>query len=148
MRRPPLLLVMLPLLSALACNDATSPPASARPALRNPQHMLAIPSTTPQVSVGGANACALKIDGTVTCWGTSRFGGQNVPANLGSVVQIDVGGYNSCALIANGSVTCWGGADADVGQSTTPPALGPVVQVSAGYYHTCAVKTDATVACW
>jgi Regulator of chromosome condensation (RCC1) repeat len=96
------------LLSALACNDATSPPSSVGPLIRAPQHALVIPSTSPQVSASANHTCALKTDGTVVCWGDDTYGQTTVPAGLASVAQVSSGGYYTCALKTDGTVVCWG----------------------------------------
>lgn len=146
MRRLQLLTFAASLLFAVACNDVTSPPESAGPDLRTPQHTLVIPSTTPQISSGGYHTCALKTDATLECWGRNDFGQATVPAGLTSIAQVSSGGDHTCALTTDGTVACWG-YDA-YGQTDVPGGLASVVQVSTGFYHSCALKTDGTVICW
>ena len=146
MRRLLLLTVSASLLSAVACNDATSPPASAGPDLRAPQHTLVIPSTTAQVSAGGYFTCALKPDATVVCWGDNTDGQATVPAGLTSVADVSAGGFHTCALKSSGTVACWG-LDA-YGQTDVPAGLTSVAQITDGFFHACALKTDGTVVCW
>lgn len=146
MRRLGVMLFVLPLLSALACNDATSPPVTAGRGIRVPRHTLVIPSTTPQISAGYVHTCALKTDGTVVCWGYDLFGQSTVPADLNSVGQVSAGGYHTCVVKSDGTVVCWG-RNVE-GQTTVPSGLTTVAQISAGGFHTCALKTDGTVACW
>lgn len=145
MRHLRLLTFVFPLLSALACNDATAP-KPVGPHLRAPQRTLVIPSTTPQVSAGFRHTCALKADGTVVCWGDNTYGQADVPAGLTSVAQVIAGGSHTCALKAEGIVACWGSNF--YGESTVPAGLASVTQVSGSWFHTCALKTDATVVCW
>lgn len=76
-----------------------------------------------QVAAGINNACALRADGTVVCWG--GYLGPNGPdtcpgalgaclrsptlvAGLAGVRQISVGMITACALLADGTVDCWG----------------------------------------
>jgi hypothetical protein len=146
MRRLQVLKVVVPLLPALACNDATSPPRPAGPEIRAPQRTLVIPSTTPQVTAGALHTCALKADGTVVCWGYNDVGQTTIPVGLASVAQVSAGSFHTCALKTDGTVVCWG--DDNQGQSTPPGGLTTVAQVSAGWYHSCALQTDETVACW
>ena len=152
MRRLQLLAFVVPLLAALACNDATAPRPAA-PQIRAPQRTLVIPSTSPQVSAGGFHTCALKTDGTVVCWGAAGAPGSiiasgqaTVPAGLASVAQVSAGGFHTCALKTDGTVVCWGFNSS--GQTTVPAGLASVAQVSAGDQHNCALKTDGTVVCW
>ncbi|MDG0815897.1 RCC1 domain-containing protein [Bdellovibrio svalbardensis] len=94
-----------------------------------------------QVSLGGADGCALLDNSTVKCWGynfdgelgqghTNNLGdgagemGDSLPAiNLGtgrSAVQIASGGYLSCALLDNSTMKCWGSnAAGGLGQEST-----------------------------
>jgi alpha-tubulin suppressor-like RCC1 family protein len=145
MRRLQLLTFAVPLLSALACNDATAPgPAALQ--IRAPQHALVIPSTTPQVSAGDLHTCALKTDGTVVCWGDNEDGETTVPAGLTSVAQLSAGSIHTCALKTDGTVACWGYNFS--GQATVPAGLASVSRVSGGGNDTCALKTDGTVVCW
>jgi len=146
MHRLRLLTFVAPLVSALACHDATSPPRPAGPEIRALQRTPVIPSTSPQVSAGGTHTCALKTDGTVVCWGWNSSGQATVPAGLTSVAQVSAGGEHTCALKTDGTVVCWG--DNGDGQATVPGGLTSVAQVSAGETHTCALKTDGTVVCW
>ena len=128
---------------------------------------------TTQVSTGAFHTCALKLDGTVKCWGRNNEGqlGRGTTQNIsndfptavnfsGSVVAIAAGGYHTCALLAGGSIQCWGRNDeGQIGDSTganpisaptnirtfaTIPALG----IAAGGYHSCAVMSDGTAMCW
>ncbi|MEE2786438.1 MAG: MopE-related protein [Myxococcota bacterium] len=66
-----------------------------------------------QVSVGDSTACAVKTDGTMSCWGRGRenernqFGQAIAPDGIYSGVS--VGGYHACAVRSDTSVIeCWG----------------------------------------
>ena len=119
MRRLQLLTFVVPLLSALACNDATAPRPAA-PQIRAPQRTLVIPSTSPQVSAGSYHTCALKTDGTVVCWGDNTDGQTTVPDGLTSVAQVTAGYFHTCALKADDSVWCTGTDESgELGLGTT-----------------------------
>ena len=75
-----------------------------------------------QVFAGGTHSCALKLDGTLWCWGDNRSGqlgvGDTEPRNLPTQVapqllgnQVSAayaGGAHTCAVKTDGSVWCWG----------------------------------------
>lgn len=67
-------------------------------------------------------ACALRGNGTVSCWGSNGTGqlgdgttiARGAPvavAGLPNATQIAVGNGHACARIADGSVRCWGRND-------------------------------------
>jgi alpha-tubulin suppressor-like RCC1 family protein len=98
-----------------------------------------------QLSSGIGHACALKMDGTVMCWGANNYGqlgakskdtclAQAIPCSLTpltvtgltSVVEIDAGGSHTCARKMDGSVWCWGwNAMGQLGDGTTTDHLMP-----------------------
>jgi alpha-tubulin suppressor-like RCC1 family protein len=80
------------------------------------------------VSMGNTHGCAVRVDGTVACWGIgttdSNCGagglecGQAMPPS-GTFDQIAVGAAHTCGMRADRTVLCWG-YDGD--DRTTPPA--------------------------
>lgn len=99
-----------------------------------------------QLSAGDYHNCALKVDGTVVCWGANWAGQATPPSGLASVVQVTAGNSHTCTLKTDETVICWG--TNYYGQSTPPPGLTAVAQISAGSGHTCALRADGTVTCW
>ncbi len=93
------------------------------------------------VAAGFRFTVALRLDGSVRCWGQC-----DVPSDLGPVSAISAGRSHSVALLADGSVRCWGSNN--YGQCSTPPDLGPVVAVAAGDLHTVALLANGGVRCW
>ena len=107
--------------------------------------MVALPSTTAQVSAGRYHTCGLETDGTVVCWGDNYYGQRTPPAD--AFAQVSAGGVHTCGVKTDGTVGCWG--DNSDGQRTPPAhAPGAFAQVSAGGLHTCGLKPDGTVVCW
>jgi alpha-tubulin suppressor-like RCC1 family protein len=118
------------------------------------------------VSLGGSHSCAIKIDGSLWCWGYNYYGqlGDGTYANSYTPVQImssevssvALGGDHTCAIKTDGSLWCWG--DNEYGQlgdgtnsnRNTPVQImsSGVSSVALGVYHTCAIKTDGSLWCW
>lgn len=72
------------------------------------------------VAAGASSTCAIRIDGSLTCWGagasrndcnqaddSDRHCGQSQPPT-GDFVEVAVGFRHACALTTNGEITCWG----------------------------------------
>jgi alpha-tubulin suppressor-like RCC1 family protein len=121
-------------------------------------------------SNGSSTTCALKSNGTVSCWGSNVYGAigdgavssnnrtlpSNVP-NLSEVISLAKGVLHTCALQDDGAMKCWGRNDAgQLGDGTTAnrslatPVLGitDAVSASAGFAHTCVLRANGTVSCW
>jgi alpha-tubulin suppressor-like RCC1 family protein len=125
------------------------------------------------VACGDYDACGLRADGTVSCWGSDSAGALGAPT--GAFDAIGSGKYYSCAIgAANNS--CWGGAlgappidrlralavagnwgcgirdDGSLVSWGQAPAASPPAGVfralSAATGHACAVRDDGTLACW
>jgi alpha-tubulin suppressor-like RCC1 family protein len=128
------------------------------------------------LSVGQTNACAIRSDGSVWCWGSSNYGALGsssantnvaVPAtafNTNDALSLTSGIAFACVLRKNGQVWCWGNNDTgQLGQSVSSlswsssayqiQTWSDVQTVIAGSYafHVCAVRQDAgvnTLWCW
>ena len=99
------------------------------------------------MSAGAYHTCAIKTDGTLTCWGyngdeqasppSGLFGGAHLPT-------VDAGYYHTCAIKPTAP---W---PAGVTTSTARLArpTGTFTAVSAGGSHTCAIRTGGSIACW
>ena len=98
--------------------------------------------TLGSLSCGRDHCCAVRLDGTVACWGSNTLG-QGVPP-AGTFTQVSTGDSLTCGLRTDGTLACWGYDRYGLG---TPPA-GTFTQVSLGDSHACGLKTDGTVACW
>jgi len=120
---------------------------------------LQIPGVHDAVEVHAAltDACALRADGTVTCWGDLEE-----PRGLRDIVSLG----NPCALARDGRVWCWGensygemglgrrgrpglAEDIEIAHVPLPvPGLRDVVAISSWLGTTCAVDRGGTVRCW
>ena len=144
-------------------NAVNSPTLASTPSL--------VPGMTEAVSVYAADehSCALRLDGTVSCWGSGAngktgtgFGGNSsIPAQMlivSGVTHMAVGDKSTC-VVAKGKALCMGlkgfgqiGVDPALDVLTDKPAvitgLDAVKQVSVGQNHACALRIDGSVWCW
>lgn len=119
------------------------------------------------LATGSLHTCALRPDGTVSCWGhnsNGELGDGNtaIYANptivgLKDAIALASGTSFSCALKSDATVVCWGKNNfGQLGDGTTTDRAAPVavsglsnvVAINAGLSHVCAVKADSTVVCW
>lgn len=134
-----------------------------------------VPGGATAIAAGPYHACALRIDGTVWCWGENGNGqlgigsttDQNAPARVSGIEDAiaitaggsDAGGSNghTCALLRDSSVQCWGDNYAgQLGDDSTTDRWSPVAvagggsykQISAGQLHTCGVRFSGEAYCW
>lgn len=95
--------------------------------------------TFAKVSAGRDSTCALRADGTISCWGHEKTGiVTNAPTTFG-FDHISVGGEHACALKKQ-RVTCWG--KNDYGQLDPPEPKMDFTSVACGTSHTCAVQSN------
>jgi alpha-tubulin suppressor-like RCC1 family protein len=115
-----------------------------------------------------AHVCALREDGSVSCWGNNDRGqlGDGTTSNRGTPIavagiehaqDVAVGETHSCALLLGGTVSCWGNNEyGQLGDGTFDGHLAPrsvnglrnVVSITSGLNHTCATTRDGSVWCW
>ena len=88
--------------------------------------------------------CAIKTDGTLTCWGNNDAGKASPPT--GTFTQVTLGWYSTCGLKTDGTVACWG--ETANNQNAGFPTGQTFTQISSGEVHTCGIKTDGTLYCW
>jgi alpha-tubulin suppressor-like RCC1 family protein len=79
-----------------------------------------------QIAAGGDHTCALRLDGSVMCWGRASLG------QAGDGTMGDASGRRTKAVrVRHGN-----------------GFLEDVVAIAAGYGHTCAAKADGSAYCW
>jgi alpha-tubulin suppressor-like RCC1 family protein len=120
-----------------------------------------------KVAAGTTHTCAIRVEGTLWCWGRNWAGqlgtgdraSSTVPVQVGDRRDwrdVAVGGGHSCAIDAAGALSCWGGGDYGQSGTNPPPAYttrpspiaGTWLAVSSHFYDTCAVRADRTLWCW
>jgi alpha-tubulin suppressor-like RCC1 family protein len=136
-----------------------------------PVEVTGLGSGVMKVALGWVSACALRVDGSVVCWGANDSGQlgngdssgspsyEPVPVTLPAVAStIAAGGYSACA-IASGSVFCWGdnttgelGDNNPIGTTYANPVVvagieGQPTQVAMGVFSACAIA-GGSAQCW
>lgn len=126
------------------------------------------PMPAVEIAAGGAHTCAVRVDGTITCWGAGGDGrlgnGAYVDSSFPVLVQgvndaahVTAGSNHTCAVEKTGRAICWGNnvngqlGDGSTSRSPTPvPVMNAndMVAISAGSAFTCAIRADSQVYCW
>ena len=104
-----------------------------------------------KVSTGQKFACAIDLEGDLSCWGGTLFNprsDEDTPPE-GAFVDVSVGWGNACALHQDGSIECWGGDC--VGHDpclvdTAPEGL--FQQIDVGREYACALDVEGGIQCW
>jgi hypothetical protein len=81
---------------------------------------------------------ALRLDGSVVCWGDSSDGQGSVPSPNADFVAIATGGRHALALKSNGSIVAWGSNS--FGQCNVPSPNENYVAVAAGTSQSIGIK--------
>lgn len=120
-----------------------------------------------QVSAGGLMTCAVRVDGTLWCWGAGDDGrlgvdgDSQVPRIVGTDrdwQSVSAGAAHACATKQDNTLWCWGSnangrlgrSDVAAGASSARPGVvgTSYSMVSAGRHHTCGIRLDKTLWCW
>lgn len=133
--------------------------------------LVADPGPWLQVDAGDRHTCAIKVAGTLWCWGdnaggqlgTGSFTDEQRPARVGTATNwtsISAGDRFTCGVRGSGNLYCWGqNSECQLGlisttpdmTSTTPDRVGTRTDWSSvvtGALHACALTTGGTLWCW
>ena len=98
------------------------------------------------ISSGSLHTCGVRVDGTVSCFG-SNGRGQSSPPD-GEFLSVSGGGGHTCGVKTDGTAVCWGSTAVP-----SPPSDRKFSSVSSGNSHACGVtpRDEAgrnQVICW
>lgn len=94
-------------------------------------------------AAGNRHACAVDVEGGLTCWGTNAQVLEGLTGATGPFTQVSADRNHTCATRVDGSVTCWGD-----GIAYTVSADVPYTEIDAGTHHACALRQDGRVDCF
>jgi alpha-tubulin suppressor-like RCC1 family protein len=107
------------------------------------------------VGAGGRYSCAMRLEGTVFCWGNIDGSANTIPVTqvpgVSGAVALSVGTYHACVLDGLGRAHCWGVDYSPPAAPLTPwlvPGFERLRTIAAGNLYTCAIRQDQTVTCW
>ena len=143
-----------------------------------PGDVVGLPTTVAMISAGEHHTCAVRLEGTVLCWGVNHGGTPGtegleacypygspcatvpveVPGLGSDVVSVAAGGRHTCGLTARGGVKCWGeNFQGQLGDGTVMTRSAPVdvaglqndaITITSGGSHTCATTSTRGAVCW
>jgi alpha-tubulin suppressor-like RCC1 family protein len=127
---------------------------------------LGAPGTWNRITAGDSHACAIRIDGTLDCWGANWVGElgdgtttqRSAPTSLpGTWQAVAAGMGDTCGIKTDGTLRCWGrNSYGQLGVGDTIPAyfdpqpvgsLAGWSDVSLAYAHTCGIR-GGSLYCW
>lgn len=96
------------------------------------------------VSLGWNHGAAIKLDGTVVCWGDNTYGQCNVPAGS-KFLHVKCGQDYTIGIKQDGTLSAWGRDNYN--QITNLPG-GHFVKIDAGSEHAVGIRIDGTPVSW
>ena len=124
------------------------------------------------IAAGEDYSCALRQDGTISCWGrnsSGQLGNEQEDSvysptpvqvkNIADTTAIAAGWAHSCALRQDGTISCWGQSSSgqlgnDLEDSVYSPTpvrvknIADITAIAAGWDHSCALRQDGAIFCW
>ena len=116
-------------------------------------HLDAFSRNSAEISAKRFDTCAIKTDGTLTCWGGFQINPAASMADQNTrFLALGIGGFHGCAIKTDGTMVC----DSLFEDENSDPTSSPqgvsqntrFLAVSSGEDYTCAIKEDGTMACW
>ena len=119
------------------------------------------------VDSGGAQSCALRANGALSCWGANNLGQLGIGTTVDNAVPVAVLASGASALsssfdgsvcgVVGGALSCWGlNNQGQFGNGTTTSSLTPILiaattgvrGVAASNGFTCVVDASNRIRCW
>ncbi|MEI7560648.1 MAG: hypothetical protein WCJ63_08650, partial [Actinomycetes bacterium] len=98
-----------------------------------------------RVAVGYLFSCAIRFDGSASCWGQDEFGQvSDIPQGV-TWRSIDAGAWHACGVTTDGDGLCWGKNEDG---NTNVPSGRKWIVIDAGYRYSCGVTTSGEGLCW
>ena len=98
------------------------------------------------ISIGSEQACGVRFNNTVLCWGKHADRSTQPEGLLLSSVSTD--SSNTCGLRLDRTAVCWGWGD-HAGEGLPPwGARATFASIAVGDVHSCAIRDDDKIVCW
>ena len=101
------------------------------------------------LTAGSSHNCALRVGGSVSCWGFNGFGGLGIGSinNVGESAG-QMGNSLQSVNLGTGKPSCWCHHSTRFGTTHSRSAGYTAIAVSAGNQHTCVLRNDYSVVCF
>lgn len=102
------------------------------------------------ISNGGWSFCAIRQNGTPTCWYfnvVSEDWVRGDDPDVGAIVSLSMGAFHSCGLRENGAPVCWW-VLADIEAEPWPSEDERFTAISSRDFFSCGLRADGSHLCW